>query len=100
MNHTPEGTPIWVRLDVDPEEVLLIVEDAGPGIADESKASVFGAFHRESTDGGGSGLGLYLISQFAELHGGRAWVEDRSGGGASFKVLLPCKPEPQSDVGA
>jgi PAS domain S-box-containing protein len=100
MNHTPEGTPIWVRLDIDPEEVLLVVEDGGPGIADESKTSVFEAFHRESTDGGGSGLGLYLISQFAQLHGGRAWVDDRPGGGASFKVLLSCKPEAQSDVGA
>ncbi|MGH2695030.1 MAG: sensor histidine kinase [Actinomycetota bacterium] len=100
VSHTPEGTPIWVRLDVDPGEVLLAVEDAGPGIPDEAKATVFDAFHRGPTEGGGSGLGLYLISQFAQLHGGRAWVEDRSGGGASFKVLLPCRPEAQADVGA
>ncbi|MEA2551091.1 MAG: Histidine kinase, gyrase and HSP90-like ATPase, partial [Actinomycetota bacterium] len=33
--------------------------------------------------------GLSLVSRFAELHGGRAWVEDRPGGGASFKVYLP-----------
>jgi PAS domain S-box-containing protein len=100
MAHTPEGTPIWVRLEVDPDEVLLAVEDAGPGIADDAKAAVFDAFHRGPSDGGGSGLGLYLISQFAQLHGGRAWVEDRPGGGASFKVLLPSSPEAQSDVGA
>jgi hypothetical protein len=35
------------------------------------------------------GIGLSLVSSFAKLHGGRAWVEDRPGGGCSFKVLLP-----------
>ncbi len=37
-------------------------------------------------------VGLALVARFAELHGGRAWVEDRPGGGASFKVFLPRKP--------
>ena len=36
----------------------------------------------------GVGVGLSLVARFAELHGGRAWVEDRPGGGASFRVLL------------
>jgi signal transduction histidine kinase len=35
-----------------------------------------------------------LVARFAELHGGRAWVEDRPGGGASFRVLLPDPPVP------
>jgi signal transduction histidine kinase len=35
------------------------------------------------------GIGLSLVTRFAELHGGRAWVEDRGGGGASFRVYLP-----------
>ena len=34
-------------------------------------------------------MGLALVRRFAELHGGRAWVEERVGGGASFRVLLP-----------
>jgi signal transduction histidine kinase len=37
----------------------------------------------------GVGVGLALVRRFAELHGGRAWVEERAGGGASFRVLLP-----------
>jgi hypothetical protein len=36
----------------------------------------------------GMGLGLSLVARFAELHGGRAWVEERVGGGAAFRVLL------------
>ena len=41
----------------------------------------------------GTGIGLSLVGRFAQLHGGRAWVEDRPGGGASFKVFLPAGPE-------
>ncbi|MGH2673175.1 MAG: ATP-binding protein, partial [Actinomycetota bacterium] len=37
----------------------------------------------------GVGVGLSLVARFAELHGGSAWVEDRPGGGASFRVYLP-----------
>ncbi|HEX9300432.1 MAG TPA: ATP-binding protein, partial [Actinomycetota bacterium] len=45
----------------------------------------------------GSGIGLTLVARFAELHGGRAWAEEREGGGASFLVWLPSgiAPEPQ-----
>jgi two-component system sensor histidine kinase MtrB len=37
----------------------------------------------------GTGVGLALVAQFTALHGGSAWVEDRPGGGASFRVRLP-----------
>jgi two-component system sensor histidine kinase MtrB len=43
------------------------------------------------------GIGLSLVAQFAEMHGGRAWVEDRAGGGSSFKVYLPAGAEPTSE---
>ena len=41
---------------------------------------------------GGVGVGLALVAKFAELHDGRAWVQDRAGGGASFRVLLAFEP--------
>jgi K+-sensing histidine kinase KdpD len=47
------------------------------------------------------GIGLSLVTRFAELHGGRAWVEDRDGGGASFRVYLPfasASDEPLEDL--
>ena len=44
---------------------------------------------------GGAGVGLALVAKFAELHDGRAWVQERSGGGASFRVLLAFEPRPE-----
>ncbi len=41
----------------------------------------------------GVGIGLSLVSRFAQLHDGKAWVEERPGGGASFRVFLPAATE-------
>jgi signal transduction histidine kinase len=89
--HTPPGTPVRVTVarTADPDGVLLTVEDRGPGVPDDLKPSVFEPFRRGSASAGGAGIGLSLVARFAELHGGRAWVEDRPGGGARFRVLLP-----------
>jgi PAS domain S-box-containing protein len=89
--HTPEGTPIWVRAQFEEGGVLIAVEDAGPGVPDDERTSVFLPFIRgaRSERTPGSGIGLSLVAGFAELHGGRAWVEERRGGGASFQVFLP-----------
>jgi signal transduction histidine kinase/putative methionine-R-sulfoxide reductase with GAF domain len=94
--HTPAGTPLWVRVTGERGGgVLIAVDDAGPGVPDEMKDAVFEPFRQG--DGGpnpspGVGVGLSLVARFAELHGGSAWVEDRSGGGASFRVYLPDAP--------
>lgn len=94
--HTPAGTPLWIRVTGERGGgVLIAVDDAGPGVSDEMKDAVFEAFRQG--DGGpnpspGVGVGLSLVARFAELHGGSAWVEDRPGGGASFRVYLPDAP--------
>lgn len=89
--HTPLDAPVLIRLRGDPEEVCLVVEDAGPGVPDGEKGAVFEAFRRgpgSAARAGGGGVGLALVKRVAELHGGTAWVEDRPGGGARFCVLL------------
>ncbi|MFL6222543.1 MAG: histidine kinase N-terminal 7TM domain-containing protein [Actinomycetes bacterium] len=95
--HTDPGTPISVRVTHGERGALLCVDDAGPGVPAEQRESIFRPFERGP--GGdsytpGSGVGLALVAQIASLHGGHAWVEDRAGGGASFRVLLP---EPNGD---
>jgi PAS domain S-box-containing protein len=92
VKHTPARSAIHVRLDADGDDLLLAVDDEGPGVADEHKERVFEAFDRGPqmlSTTPGAGIGLALVSRFAEVHGGRSWVEDRPGGGASFRVLLP-----------
>jgi signal transduction histidine kinase len=96
VRHTPPEANIWVRGGGYQGGVLLMVEDDGPGVPEGLRATIFEPF-RQGPDGGGPspgvGIGLSLVARFAELHGGRAWVEERSGGGASFRVYLPGSPE-------
>jgi signal transduction histidine kinase len=94
--YTPPGTPITVRVMPEDHGVYIVVEDAGPGVPDDLKAGIFRAFARGTAaqlHSPGVGIGLSLVAQFAEMHGGRAWVEDRPGGGSSFKVYLPAGAE-------
>lgn len=91
LNHTPPGTQILVRVESVPGGVMIAVDDRGPGVAESQRESIFEIFNR-GTSGEhvpGTGIGLSLVSQFTALHGGRAWVEDNPGGGASFRVFLP-----------
>ncbi|MGE5459512.1 MAG: PAS domain-containing protein [Solirubrobacterales bacterium] len=92
--HTPKGTHIWLRVRPIEGGASVTVEDDGPGIPDGMKEAIFEAFRRgpDARMMPGSGIGLSLVARFAELHGGRAWVEDRPGGGASFRVFLPDEP--------
>jgi len=88
--HTPAGSPIEVSVAPNGAGALLRVDDRGPGVPDDEKEAIFQAFTRGSeVEATGVGVGLALVAQFAALHGGRAWVEDNPGGGASFRVLFP-----------
>ncbi len=89
--HTHAGAQVWVRVEPADGGALLVVEDNGPGVADPMKDAVFEPFRQVETAAAklGMGVGLAHVQRHAELHGGRAWVEDRPGGGASFRVFFP-----------
>jgi len=91
IKHTPPGTDIWLRVSENDDEVLLTVEDSGVGVPESVREAIFSPFTRAPHDPStpGTGIGLALVARFAELHGGRAWVTDREGGGAAFQVSLP-----------
>jgi two-component system sensor histidine kinase KdpD len=101
--HTRPDTPVWVTVTRRHDGVLLAVEDAGAGVPQELRTSLFEPFHRgpeAAAHAPGVGIGLSLVARFAELHGGRAWVQDRPGGGASFRVFLPDLHHPHGAVPA
>ncbi|MDQ0503809.1 sensor histidine kinase [Xanthobacter agilis] len=75
------------------DEVELRVEDRGPGIPPAARAAVFEPFYRlepsRNRERGGAGLGLTIVRQIVEAHGGRVEISDRPGGGARVSVVLP-----------
>jgi two-component system, OmpR family, sensor kinase len=91
--HTPDGTPVRVRVHVDDAGAVLEVEDEGPGIPAEDAGRIFERFYRadasRSRESGGAGLGLSIVAAVAEAHGGSAGYEPRGGGGARFLVRIP-----------
>jgi PAS domain S-box-containing protein len=97
--HTPAGTPVWVRVQAAGGGALMVVEDAGPGVPAEVRQAIFQPFQQGPTitaHAPGSGIGLALVVRFAGMHGGRAWVQERPGGGASFRVFLPDVRDPDA----
>lgn len=90
LKHSRSSSPIDVQVKMIYRELWITVEDRGDGVPDDQKSSIFEAFHRLDLDdpNPGAGIGLSVVKQFAEAHGGKAWVEDRPGGGSSFKVRL------------
>ncbi|MGH2784679.1 MAG: MASE1 domain-containing protein [Actinomycetota bacterium] len=100
--HTPPGTRIWVRTERAPGGFILAVEDNGPGVACDLRDAIFEPFRQGDTPehAPGTGIGLSLVARFARLNGGHAWVEDRAGGGSSFRVLFPATSEAELTTGA
>jgi signal transduction histidine kinase len=68
-------------------EVVVEVEDNGPGIAPEARERIFEVFY--SSRGGGTGLGLPIARQIVERHGGTIEVESVEGRGTTFRIRLP-----------
>ena len=92
IKYSPNGGEIRIRGQVHPQQVIVCVSDQGPGIAAEDIPHVFDRFYR-ATDASrttkGAGLGLYLARAVVEAHGGRIWVDSKSGEGARIRFSLP-----------
>ena len=91
LRYCPDGTCISVRTDArDAGEVVLEVEDDGPGIPEEKHVAVFDRFVRLSEQAeGGCGLGLAIVQEIAERHGGDVALHTAPSGGLLVRVVLP-----------
>lgn len=85
------GQPIEIRVEADDAFVRLSVRDHGIGIAPADHERIWTRFERavSADDYGGLGLGLYIVRQIVEAHGGRVGVQSAPGAGATFVVQLP-----------
>jgi signal transduction histidine kinase len=90
VRHGPAGQEIVIGADRVNGVVRLTVDDTGPGIPPERRAEVWRPFVRLSNGSGsaGSGIGLAVVRQLAELHGGGARIEEAPGGGTRFVIEL------------
>ena len=83
-----------VRVDLDAHHVRFSVDDDGPGFSETEIENVFDAFfrgeQRAKSRHGSLGLGLSLVRRIARAHGGDAWAENRSGGGATVGFSVEC----------
>jgi two-component system, OmpR family, sensor kinase len=126
LAHTPDGTPIDVRIrsgslneapayaqarppvpvegapqpPVSRSAAVLEVADHGPGLTREQAEHAFERFYRadQARTTGGTGLGLAIVAALVAAHGGAVWVESAPGAGATFRIALPLAPEALHDV--
>ena len=93
VKYNRPGGSVRVSVTQEPGKLLLRVSDTGCGIPEEYQRSIFQPFFRvdksRSREFGGAGLGLSLVWEIAELHGGSVWVEESSEKGTTIAVGLP-----------
>jgi two-component system, OmpR family, phosphate regulon sensor histidine kinase PhoR len=94
--YSPEGEVIQVRAARENGDVLIAVEDHGPGIPAEQRAGLFERFYRvrARNEEPGTGLGLAIVKGIVEAHGGTVGVDSKEGRGTRVWFTLPAAPEP------
>jgi signal transduction histidine kinase len=100
VKYSPAGGEILISSRVDGDAAHVAVRDQGMGIPADALETVFERYARIESGAGrlvqGTGLGLPIVRQIVELHGGRAWAESTLGQGSTFQFTLPlgAAPEP------
>jgi two-component system, OmpR family, phosphate regulon sensor histidine kinase PhoR len=90
--YTPEKGEIRLHTQEVDDKVIFSVHDNGPGISREDQERIFEKFYRgqaHQTQTKGTGLGLFLVKYFVELHGGNVFLESQSGAGTTVGFTLP-----------
>ncbi len=81
---------IWTGYETNEDFHIFSFSDNGKGLKEEDSERIFGAFHRNETSKGveGAGLGLTIVKEIAEQHGGKVWVEPRTKKGTTFYISI------------
>jgi two-component system sensor histidine kinase GlrK len=96
VKFTPRGGTISLHARRERDQLVLDVMDSGPGIPADERKRIFEAFYQGKTPQGGhvkgTGIGLSVVTEFVNAHGGSIEILEAKGGGADFRVRLPLHP--------
>ena len=97
VKYSPEGGTVTLTSRVEGKYALISITDTGIGIPGDEIAHVFERFRRVRSGAAqsipGTGLGLTIVKQIVEMHGGKIWVESAVGHGSSFHFTIPLAPD-------
>ena len=97
VKYSPEGGTVTISSRSEGGYALITVADTGLGIPPDEIAHVFERFRRVRSGAAqsiaGTGLGLTIVKQIVEMHGGKIWVESAVGHGSAFHFTIPLAPE-------
>ena len=100
IKFTPRGGKISIHASAEREQLVLDVMDSGPGIPEEERGRIFEAFYQGKTPQGGhvkgTGIGLSVVTEFVNAHGGSIEILAAPTGGAHFRVRLPMRQSASS----
>ena len=95
IKFTPRGGTISIHARGEREQLVLDVMDSGPGIPPDERKRIFEAFYQGKTPQGGhvkgTGIGLSVVTEFVNAHGGSIEILEAKVGGAHFRVRLPMR---------
>lgn len=99
MRHTSSGGRIYISISENDQAVSVAVTDDGAGMTSEERRKLFQRFASGRPLGNGTGLGLVIVKQIVELHGGRILVDTTLGQGTTFLFTLPRLIEKDETLG-
>jgi len=101
LKYSPRGGTIYIHASQDRDVLVLDVADTGPGISKDERGAIFEAFYsgRAPTAGHlkGTGIGLSVVNEFVQAHGGSIEILDDVFPGAHFRVRLPLAPSLEAE---
>lgn len=102
VKYTPDGGKVGISARMDGDFLSCVVWDTGIGISDDALDKIFLPFERDEKSAvhkiEGTGLGLPLVKQLVELHGGAIDVQSVEGKGSTFRFTIPANLKPNLDV--
>ena len=101
LKFTPPGGQVTVRTFTEDGNAALEVTDSGPGVPEGERDAIWERFYRGKTSRkeAGSGIGLAVVKELVDAHGGTVMVDSRPGGGARFVARFPVPPGQSATAG-